>query len=67
MPSWMELFERQALRCVELADRVKEPDFRELLLLIARDWMQGAEVLRQAASTSAPPTPDDDPSDQRAA
>jgi hypothetical protein len=69
MPTLIELYEEQARGCIELAERVEEPNIREALLKTARDWMRDAEALRQAASSTSPsPRGDDDAStDQRAA
>jgi hypothetical protein len=69
MPTLIELYEEQARGCIELAERLEEPNLREALLKTARDWMRDAEALRQAASSgSTSPRGDDDaPSDQRAA
>jgi hypothetical protein len=61
MPTLIELYEEQARGCIELAERLEEPNLREALLKTARDWMRDAEALRRAASSgSAPPRPDDD-------
>jgi hypothetical protein len=60
MPTLIELYEEQARGCIELAERLEEPNLREALLKTARDWMRDAEALRQAASSGlAPPTSDD--------
>jgi hypothetical protein len=70
MPTLIELYEEQAQGCIELAERLEEPNLREALLKTARDWMRDAEALRRAASSgSAPPTSDDGVSseDKRAA
>jgi hypothetical protein len=69
MATLVDLYEEQARGCIELAERLEEPNLREALLKTARDWMRDAEALRRAAlKGSAPPTSDDDaPSDQRAA
>jgi hypothetical protein len=55
--------------CIELADRLEEPNLREALLKTARDWMRDVEALRQTASSKSTPARGDDdaPSDQRAA
>jgi len=69
VPTLIELYEEQARGCIELAERLEEPNLREALLKTARDWMRDAEALRRAAPKgSAPPASDDDArSDQRAA
>jgi hypothetical protein len=69
MPTLIKLYEEQARGCIELAERLEEPNLRETLLKTARDWMRDAEALRQAASSGSPsPRGDGDaPLDQRAA
>jgi hypothetical protein len=69
MPTLIELYEEQARGCIELAERLEEPNLREALLKTARDWMRDAEALRQTASSKSPSARGDDdaPSDQRAA
>jgi hypothetical protein len=70
MPSLIELYEEQARGCIELADRLEEPNLREALLKTARDWRRDAETLRRAASSgSSTPTSADGvrSDDQRAA
>jgi hypothetical protein len=69
MATLIELYEEQARGCIELAERLEEPNVREAMLKTARDWMRDAEALRRAASNgSSPPTTDDGvPSDQSAA
>jgi hypothetical protein len=60
VPTLIELYEEQARGCIELAERLEEPNLREALLKTARYWMHDAEALRRAASSrSAPPTTDD--------
>jgi hypothetical protein len=60
MPTLIELYEEQACGCIELAERLEEPNTREVLLKMAGDWMRDAEALRRGASSgSAPPTSDD--------
>src|SRR5260221_9093725 len=61
MPSLIELFEERAKGCIELADRLEDPNARKLLLETATDWMRGAAALRRAAAKrSPPPNADDD-------
>jgi hypothetical protein len=69
MATLIELYKEQARGCIELAERLEEPNLREALLKTARDWMRDAEALRQAASSTSPsPRGDGDaPLDQRAA
>jgi len=56
MLTLIELYEEQARGCIELAERLEEPNLREALLKTARDWMQNVEALHRAASNgSAPP------------
>jgi hypothetical protein len=60
MPTLIDLYEEQARGCIELAERLEEPNLREALLKTARDWMRDAEALRRVAlKGSAPPTSDD--------
>jgi len=64
----IDLCEEQARGCIELAKRLEQPNLRELLLKMARDWMRDAAALRQAASSgSAPPTLDNGSDDKHAA
>ena len=69
MPTLIELYGEQALGCIELAERLEEPNLREALLKTARDWMRDVEALRQAASSRSPLSRGDGdaPLDQRAA
>jgi hypothetical protein len=62
MPTLIKLYEEQARGCIELAERLEEPNHRDALLKIARDWMRDAEALRQAASSELTPTRGDDDS-----
>jgi hypothetical protein len=67
MPTLVELYEEQARGCIELAERLEEPNLRETLLKMAHEWMRDAEALRQAASSGSPRGDGDAPLDQRAA
>jgi hypothetical protein len=60
MATLIELYEEQARGCIELAERLEEPNLRTALLKTARDWMRDAEALRQAASNASPPPTSDD-------
>src|SRR5260221_443769 len=60
MPSLIELFEERAKGCIELADRLEDPNARKLLLETATDWMRGAAALRRAAAKRSPPPNADD-------
>jgi hypothetical protein len=48
MATLVELYEEQARGCIELAERLGEPNLREALLKTARDWLRDAAALRRA-------------------
>ena len=52
MPSETNLYESYAHDCVRAADRVSDPQYRELLLKLASEWMQAAT--RQASTQTKP-------------
>jgi hypothetical protein len=39
-----ELYKQHAKACVQTADRIDNPNDREMLLKIARQWMQEAQL-----------------------
>ena len=43
MPSETNLYESYVQDCVRAADRVSDPQYRELLLKMAREWAQEAQ------------------------
>jgi hypothetical protein len=69
VPTLIDLYEEQARGCIALAERLEEPNLREVLFKMAQDWLRDAEALRQATSSgSSPPTSDDGvPSDKKRA
>ena len=48
----LNLYESYAQDCVRAADRVSDPQYRELLLKLASEWMQAAA--RQASTQTKP-------------
>jgi hypothetical protein len=48
----LNLYESYAQDCVRAADRVSDPQYRELLLKLASEWMQAAT--RQASTQTKP-------------
>jgi hypothetical protein len=52
MPSETNLYESYAQDCVRAADRMSDPQYRELLLKLASEWMQAAA--RQASTETKP-------------
>jgi hypothetical protein len=70
MATLVELYEEQARGCIELAERLGEPNLREALLKTARDWLRDAAALRRAEGGGpAPAISNDDlrSEDRRAA
>ena len=52
MPSETSLYESYAQDCGRAADRMNDPQYRELLLKLASEWMQAAA--RQASTQTKP-------------
>jgi hypothetical protein len=50
MPSLAELYEHHARDCFYAAGRMANPKYREMLLKMAREWMQAAALLASNGS-----------------
>jgi hypothetical protein len=50
MPSRTELYAHHAKECVQAADRTDNPKYREMLLKMARRWMEEAMSGADASS-----------------
>ena len=55
MVSLVEVYERQAVDCVQTAARIDDPNHREMLLKMAREWRMEATALRASAQAIEAP------------
>jgi hypothetical protein len=50
--SLAEVYEEQAVGCVQAAAKTDDPHYREMLLKMAREWRMEAAALRRASTQS---------------
>jgi hypothetical protein len=55
MVSLVEVYERQAVDCVQAAARIDDPNYREMLLKMADAWRMEAAALRASAQAIEAP------------